>query len=211
MTTENPFDSEDDMGLETEPGDKVETVFSVTEPKPHPSIIMAIQEDDVFQDAQKANKMPAEKWVIVKRAAALLEEHHIRYVLMGTAALAAHGIMPHEVPDIDFLVEKHPTGVLEDQAPSDSNSDGESGSYLFPILDGDTKEETGETIKVDFVPVDNPIENGFLVSKACAIDGVRCMTVENALGIKKWKGRKKDLEFVAALAADDAKQLEEAF
>lgn len=172
-----------------------ETEFKA-EPVTQLCIITPVPEDDNFELAQKANVLSGQKWMVVKRAAEMLEKQKIPYVLMGTAALAAHGIMPQVVPDVDFLVAMRPDVPAELKAysiPNSSDPEGNSGAWRFPMyLDAD---EVGR-IKVDFVDSDDAISKGFLATKACNIDGVRVMSVSSALGIKRWRNREKDVEFI---------------
>lgn len=170
------------------------------------------------RDPPTANLNDSKFWSVVKRCAALLTQQNIQYVLMGTAALAARGVKPKDVVDIDFLVKDRPT-VGKSFAKADGS--GKGCAYLVPFEEAsdvtvdlffpnpfdvatDADADFDDTpsipsVKVDFVSVDNPVENGFLLTTADEVDGVRVMTIESALGIKRWKGREKDIEFFRLL------------
>jgi hypothetical protein len=139
-----------------------------------------------------ANLNSAEVWSAVKRAAAVLIEQKIHYVLMGTAALAAHGIKPREVPDVDFMVERYPSPVPKDfEELLTANGSKDRGTYLVP------SGEFSTDVKVDYVLAETSIEKGFLNEKSVKVDDdIVAMTVDTALGIKRWKGRQKDFEFL---------------
>jgi hypothetical protein len=156
-----------------------------------------------------STKLDPKLWAVVKRCAALLQEQKIPYVLMGTAALAAHGIKPKDVPDIDFLVGERPlvkdTDAADGSIAAEGGSKGGKGAAYYFKLDGH-HEDPFTSIKVDFVPADNPIETGFLQMHGVELDGVRVMSVDTALGIKRWKGRPKDVEFLKLLEETQAEQ-----
>jgi hypothetical protein len=138
------------------------------------------------EEERRMNRCPMNVWNAIKKAAALLETQRIRYVLIGTAALAAQGI-DVEVPDADLLVEEAPLDLVSDDYVGEP-----SGDATSVLVDG---------VKVDYIDAtDDDIAGAkYLDELAPMVEGVRVATVAVVMAIKKDASRPKDVAHAAAL------------
>ena len=139
------------------------------------------------------NRCPPNVWNAVRRDAAILEEQKIRYVLIGTAALAVQGIAV-EVPDADFLVDKLPKVEAVDAPETEGSS---RTDCVATVVDG---------IKIDHIDVKTKKlrKKGFLETPTIVVDGVNVAAVRTVMAIKKAAGRPKDIDFAFELASQVA-------
>lgn len=121
-----------------------------------------------------------------QQAAEFLRERGVVGVLVGTAALKMYGYAV-EAPDLDFLVDGPipllALGVVENVADAD-------GTYAYPdvLFDG---------MKAQFIATrDRGHGEFFHPERAVEINGVLVAAVKDVIGLKRWRGRDKDREFL---------------
>lgn len=109
----------------------------------------------------------------LQAAAAHLRERGIRGVLVGSAALQLYGYAV-EAPDADFLCET-PVDTTEQYGPD--------------------RDFLG--VKVQFIPVRHRGDEAyFRPERATEINGVPVAALADVIGLKRWRARPKDVEFL---------------
>lgn len=123
------------------------------------------------------NRCTKPVWSAVKEASALLQEFGINHVLVGTAALAAHGydVTPG---DVDFLCEMVP--------PIGASLSGYSRSKVMVFRGVKANFIFADELRLPFMP------------GALDVDGVPVARPEAVVRLKKFADRPKDHEFFQA-------------
>lgn len=121
------------------------------------------------------NRCNPDLWDAIKQSATLLENLNVTYLLIGSAALAAHGVNI-EAPDADFLCLEKP-GTME-------QIKGGSGGWHTDVGGW----------KIDHIFFDDGRLDSFFGRASQVIDGVRVATPGTVMDIKRFADRAKDRE-----------------
>lgn len=128
-------------------------------------------------------------WKAAVQAAALCEKQGIKCVLVGTAALAVHGVYELHGEDVDFMVDKIPAHERLEVLVAD------------PEYSGDDKWRDGAVAdlwlgnKVNFIRNDDEGGEKFFTAVPGVVQGVPVADLKDVLGLKMWADRPKDKDF----------------